>query len=187
MSPRMEIAVPIVMGRLLGTIVGVAGLVFGCGGSALGQDASMPIAGAIQVSSNNGKTVTVVTVDRPVLGQEDGLPEYAFIIVEPTDTLADTIEQGEIRWASGSFNLGFVRVSLAGSADWLFVAGGYEAAPTSAPASAEQHRVVARTIVPLRAAGDGVAGPGAPGNGNRSHEEIAIEWFNRVLEFDGLR
>ena len=98
-SPRMEDAVPIVMGRLLGTIVGVAGLVFGCGSSALGQDASMPISGAIQVSSNNGKTVTVVTVDRPVLGQEDGLPEYAFIIVEPTDTLADTIEQGEIRWA----------------------------------------------------------------------------------------
>ena len=109
MSPRMEDGVPIVMGRLLGTIVGVAGLVFGCGGSALGQDASTPIAGAIQVSSNNGKTVTVVTVDRPVLGEEDGLPEYAFIIVEPTDTLADTIEQGEIRWASGSFNLGFVR------------------------------------------------------------------------------
>ena len=186
MSPRIEDAVPIVMGRLLGTVVGVAGLVFGCGSSALGQDASIPIAGAIQVSSNNGKTVTVVTVDRPVLGEEDGLPEYAFIIVEPTETLADTIEQGEIRWASGSFNLGFLEVSLAGSSDWLFVAGGYEAAPTSARASAER-QVVARTIVPLRAAGDGSAGLGAPGNGNRPHEEIAIEWFNRLLEFDGLR
>ena len=141
----------------------------------------------MEATSNAGRTVTVLSLDRPVGGERDGLVEYAFIIIEPMDPMPDSAEEARIRWAATSWNSGFVEVCLASGAAWLFVAGDHDPETCSDMAPTSVRRVRARSIMPLRAAGDGASDLGTPGNGTRSHDDLATEWFQRLFDYDGLR
>ena len=83
--------------------------------------------------------------------------------------------------------LGFVEVCLESGATWLFVAGDHDLETCSDMVPTSVRRVRARSIMPLRAAGDGASDLGTPGNGTRSHDDLATEWFQRLFDYDGLR
>ena len=174
------------------TVIAIACLVVTAVVAACGQDGqalagSVFLGGQVRATSNEGQTVTVVSLDRPVRGKLDGLVEYFFVIIKPVDPIPDIAERARLRWAAASQTSAFVEMSLESGAAWLFVAGDHSPEPTSDHSSTSVHRVPVRNIIPLRAAGDGVSGLGTPGNGNRSHEEMAAEWFQRIFDFDGLR
>jgi len=145
------------------------------------------LAGQVRATSNEGKTVTLVSLDRPVAAELDGLVEYSFIIIEPVDPIPDMAGTARLRWAATSQSSAIVEVSLESGAAWSFVAGDASLEPNSDHMATSVRRVSARGIIALRAAGDGVSGLGTPGNGSRSHEELATEWFQRIFDFDGLR
>ena len=60
-------------------------------------------------SDNSGQTVGLVSVDRPVDGEVDGLPELVFVILEADEdlealeVLSDSVGPGTVRFLRGEF------------------------------------------------------------------------------------